>query len=165
MITKEKSYKYALVVLSDTRSRGEKEDKCKDSVLKSMDSSYEMDYFSIIADDLDLIEKELRKLVSSNIPLILTAGGTGFSKRDNTPEATKKVIEKEARGIAEAIRLYSRDITPMWALSRATAGIAKNSLIINLPGSPKACKEAIDAIRVFLDHGLDILKGDFKEHE
>ncbi|MSS77765.1 MogA/MoaB family molybdenum cofactor biosynthesis protein [Anaerococcus sp. AGMB00486] len=165
MTTKEKVYKYAFIVLSDSRSGGEKKDKCKDALLDSMDKDYKMEYFNIIPDDKEKILDELKKLVDKNIPLILTSGGTGFSKRDNTPEATKELIEKNTPGISEAIRFYSKEITPMWALSRAVSGIAKNSLIINLPGSPKAVSEAIDAIRPFLGHGLDILKGDFTDHD
>lgn len=165
MTTKENLYKYAFIVLSDSRSEGVKEDKCKDALLDAMDRNYKMDYFNIIPDDKDKIAKELKSLVDKNFPLILTSGGTGFSKRDNTPEATKKVIEKETPGISEAIRLFSKEKTKMWALSRAVSGISKNSLIINLPGSPKAVSEAVDAIRPFLGHGLDILKGDFKSHD
>lgn len=165
MNTKEKVYNYAFLVISDSRSSGERKDKTKESLLKAMDDSYKMEYFSIIPDDEDKIIKNLRKLVDKNIPLILTSGGTGFSKRDNTPEATKKVIEKETPGISEAIRLYSKSLTPMWALSRAVSGICKNSLIINLPGSPKAVSEAVDAIKGFLDHGLDVLIGDFNNHD
>ncbi len=97
------------------------------------------------------------------VDLILTTGGTGFSKRDVTPEATKDVIEKEALGIPEAIRSYSMTITKRAMLSRATAGIRKDTLIVNMPGSPKACREVMDYILDDLKHGIDILKGDARE--
>ena len=91
--------------------------------------------------------------------LVFTTGGTGFSKRDVTPEATKQVVEREVPGIGEALRAYSLTITPRAILSRQTAGIRGNTLIINLPGSPKACKENIDYIMKSLIHGLGILSG------
>ena len=95
--------------------------------------------------------------------VVLPAGGTGFSKRDITPEATKSVIEREALGIVEAIRFYSLQITKRAMLSRATSGIRQNTLIINLPGSPKACKEALDFVLDDVKHGIEILLGEAKE--
>ena len=89
--------------------------------------------------------------------MILTTGGTGFSPRDNTPEATKDVIERETPGISEAMRMYSLKITPRAMLSRATSGIRKKSLIINLPGSPKAVRECLEYLLPTLDHGLKIM--------
>ena len=94
-----------------------------------------------------------------NVNLILTTGGTGFSKRDVTPEATLKVITREASGIAEAIRYYSLQSTPRAMLSRAVSGIRGETLIINLPGSPKAVKEALGFIMQTVNHGLEILLG------
>lgn len=161
---KEKIYKYAFVVISDTRSTGENKDGCIDACQKIMPENYKMVYKSIINDDLENIENELNKLVDENIRLILTSGGTGLSKRDNTPEASLKVIEKQTPGISEAIRLISKEKTYMWALSRAVSGIKNNSLIINLPGSPKAVIESIEGSLPFLSHGLDILEGDNSGH-
>ena len=92
--------------------------------------------------------------------LILTSGGTGFSLRDITPEATEDVIERRVPGIPEAIRSYSAQFTNRAMLSRGTAGIRKKTLIINLPGSPKAVKESLEAVLPALGHGLDILAGD-----
>ena len=89
--------------------------------------------------------------------MILTTGGTGFSPRDNTPEATKDVIERETPGISEVMRMYSLKITPRAMLSRATSGIRKKSLIINLPGSPKAVRECLEYLLPTLDHGLKIM--------
>ena len=98
-----------------------------------------------------------------NVNLLLTTGGTGFSKRDITTEATKAVIEREVPGIVEAIRFYSLQITKRAMLSRAISGIRKNTLIINLPGSPKACKEALDFVLEDIKHGIEILLGKAKE--
>jgi molybdenum cofactor synthesis domain-containing protein len=97
------------------------------------------------------------------VNLILSTGGTGFSQRDITPEATKEIIDREAPGICEAIRMYSLQITKRAMLSRAVSGIRKDTLIVNLPGSPKACKEALDFILDELKHGIDILIGESKE--
>ena len=112
----------------------------------------------------DLLEKEMINMCDNlNVNLLLTTGGTGFSKRDITPEATKSVIEREALGIVEAIRFYSLQITKRAMLSRATSGIRQNTLIINLPGSPKACKEALDFVLDDVKHGIEILLGEAKE--
>ena len=91
--------------------------------------------------------------------LILTTGGTGFSKRDHTPEATLQAIERNANGISEAMRYHSLQITPRGMLSRGVSGIRKDALIVNMPGSPKAVRECLEYIIDPLKHGLDILKG------
>ena len=103
------------------------------------------------------------KKVYLKVNLILSTGGTGFSKRDITPEATKDVIEREAPGIVEAIRYFSLQITKRAMLSRAVSGIRKDTLIVNLPGSPKACKEALDFVLDDVKHGIDILLGEARE--
>ena len=118
----------------------------------------------ILPDEKTLLEQEMINMCDNlNVNLLLTTGGTGFSKRDITPEATKSVIEREALGIVEAIRFYSLQITKRAMLSRATSGIRKNTLIINLPGSPKACKEALDFVLADVKHGIEILLGEAKE--
>ena len=109
-----------------------------------------------IVEESDYKDKMI-ELADKEIPLILTTGGTGFSPRDNTPEATKDVIERETPGISEAMRMYSLKITPRAMLSRATSGIRKKSLIINLPGSPKAVRECLEYLLPTLDHGLKIM--------
>lgn len=107
-----------------------------------------------------MLEHELERLADSRqVQLILTTGGTGFSKRDITPEATIAVCDRMARGIAEAIRAYSMTITKRAMLSRGEAGIRKGTLIVNLPGSPKAVREALEYILPELKHGLGILSG------
>jgi molybdenum cofactor synthesis domain-containing protein len=120
--------------------------------------------FNVTGDEKILLEQEMINMCDNlNVNLLLTTGGTGFSKRDITPEATKAVIEREALGIVEAIRFYSLQITKRAMLSRATSGIRKNTLIINLPGSPKACKEALDFVLDDVKHGIEILLGKAKE--
>ncbi len=157
------SYKFktAILTLSDKGSVGQREDasgaKIKEIVEKH---GYEVVYMKILPDEQILIENELKELSDCNrCDLILTTGGTGFSKRDCTPEATKHVIEREAPGIAEAIRAYSMTITKRAMLSRATSGIRNETLIVNLPGSCKAVEESLTYIIDTLDHGIAILKG------
>ncbi|HWJ02773.1 MAG TPA: MogA/MoaB family molybdenum cofactor biosynthesis protein, partial [Verrucomicrobiae bacterium] len=116
--------------------------------------------YCIVPDDKDsLAAKMLEYAEHKGLDLILTTGGTGFSPRDNTPEATLAVVEKLVPGIAEVMRWESMKKTPKAMLSRAVAGIRGRTLIINLPGSPKAVKECLEAIFPALPHGLQILKG------
>lgn len=151
-------FKAAIITASDSGYAKLREDlsgPCIQAILEK--ANYEVVSLDILPDDKDMLAQKMIELSDQNIPLILTTGGTGFSPRDNTPEATKAVIEKEVPGIPEAIRAYSLKITPRAMLSRATAGIRKQSLIINLPGSPKAVKECLDYILPTLEHGLKIL--------
>ena len=131
------------------------------------DAKKELEKAGMIIDILDISQAEKSEIVKKLLhfsdqrqaDLIFTTGGTGFSKRDVTPEATKQVVEREVPGIGEALRSYSMTITPKAMLSRQTAGIRGNTLIINLPGSPKACRENIEYIIKPLKHGLGILSG------
>jgi molybdopterin adenylyltransferase len=119
----------------------------------------------LIADDLELISARLRHWCDTErCELVLTTGGTGFSASDLTPEATRAVLEREAPGLAEAMRLASREYTRNWMLSRAVAGIRGTSLIINFPGSPKSIAEAGAAIAAALPHALALLGGHESEH-
>jgi len=112
----------------------------------------------IVSDDLDDIRNTLLVLTErEDVDLVLTTGGTGFAPRDNTPEATRMVIDREAPGIAEAMRRETAEKTPMAMLSRGVAGIKNGTLIINLPGSPKAVAECFDVIRPILHHAVDLL--------
>jgi len=114
----------------------------------------------IVTDDLEHLRETIYSLTErEDINLIITTGGTGFGPRDNTPEATRAVISREAPGIAEAIRRDSAAKTPMATLSRGIAGIRGGTLIINLPGSPKAVEECFEVIRPILKHAIDLIQG------
>jgi molybdenum cofactor synthesis domain-containing protein len=115
----------------------------------------------IVTDDLETIKETLVELSTrDDINLVLTTGGTGFSPRDNTPEATRAVVEREAPGIAEAIRRETARATPMAMLSRGVAGIRGNTLVINFPGSPKAVTECFEVVRPILAHAIDLISGE-----
>ncbi len=119
----------------------------------------------VVADELDAIASRLRHWADEEgCSLIVTTGGTGFSPRDVTPEATRSVIEREAPGIAEAMRAASREHTRHWMLSRAIAGIRGSALIVNFPGNPKAIAETTDVLGDALPHGLKLLAGDRDPH-
>lgn len=154
-------FNVAIICMSDKGSKGEREDLSTKVIEEIVTSrGYNVTEKILIPDEIDIIKKNLIRVCDKEIAnLILTTGGTGFSKRDVTPEATEEIIEKRVPGIPEAIRTYSMTITKRAMLSRATAGIRKNTLIINLPGSPKAVKESLEYIIDDLKHGLEILLG------
>ena len=115
----------------------------------------------ILPDDRIMLGEKMKEIADNGLAeLILTTGGTGFSQRDVMPEATEDIIERRVPGIPEAMRAYSMTITRRAMLSRAAAGIRKKTLIINLPGSPKAVKESLEYIIGALDHGIEILTGE-----
>ncbi|MCF0228559.1 MAG: MogA/MoaB family molybdenum cofactor biosynthesis protein [Parasporobacterium sp.] len=152
-------YSAAIITVSDKGYKGERRDT-SGPMLKALaeEKGYSVEYTSIVPDEKELIEAELIKCSDSlGITLILTTGGTGFSPRDITPEATKAVIERETPGIPELMRMESMKITPRGCLSRSAAGIRGRSLIINLPGSEKAARENLMAVIDSLKHGLDML--------
>ena len=154
-----------IITSSDKGYRGEREHKSGQVIEEIVSQNgFKVIKKVVLPDEKDLLEKEMINMCDNlNVNLLLTTGGTGFSKRDITPEATKSVIEREALGIVEAIRFYSLQITKRAMLSRATSGIRQNTLIINLPGSPKACKEALDFVLDDVKHGIEILLGEAKE--
>ena len=154
-----------IITSSDKGYRGEREDKSGQVIEEIVSQNgFKVIKKVVLPDEKDLLEKEMINMCDNlNVNLLVTTGGTGFSKRDITPEATKSVIEREALGIVEAIRFYSLQITKRAMLSRATSGIRQNTLIINLPGSPKACKEALDFVLDDVKHGIEILLGEAKE--
>ncbi len=155
-------YKTAIVTLSDKGFAGQREDESKKVIEEIiLKNNFVLSEYILIPDEKDILRETLLDLCDNKkIPLILTTGGTGFSKRDITPDITKEVLEKEALGIAEAMRMNSMTITKRAMLSRQTAGIRGDSLIINLPGSPKACRENLEFIITELEHGLKILLGE-----
>ena len=153
-------YRTGIMTLSDKGSRGLREDKSGPLIQTMLESSgiYEVVKTIILPDDIETIKSALIDWADNDdLDLILTTGGTGFSQRDWTPEATMAVCDRMAPGIPEAMRYASLQITPKAMLSRAAAGIRKKTLIINLPGSPKAVKENLEAILPALDHGLEML--------
>lgn len=127
-------------------------------LLKGMGA--EINEHVVVSDDLTDIRETLVRLTDSgDTDLIVTTGGTGFSPRDNMPEATRSVIDREAPGLAEAMRRETSGKTPMAMLSRGIAGMRHQTLIVNLPGSPKAVQECFDVIRPVLQHAVELLGG------
>jgi molybdenum cofactor synthesis domain-containing protein len=153
-------YKTGIMTLSDKGSQGLREDKSGPMIQTMLAATglYDVVKTVILPDDVESIKAALIDWTDNEgLDLILTTGGTGFSQRDWTPEATIAVCDRLAPGIPEAMRYYSLQITPKAMLSRAAAGIRNQTLIINLPGSPKAVKENLEAILPALDHGLEML--------
>lgn len=155
----DRPYTAAVITLSDKGAAGLREDKSGPAIVEMLKSAgYDVKETLLLADEQKLLEKEMIRLSDQRqINLIFTTGGTGFSKRDRTPEATIAVCDRMANGIAEAIRNYSMAITPRAMFSRAVSGIRNNTVIINLPGSPKAVKESLEFLLPNLEHGLGIL--------
>ncbi len=152
----------AVITLSDKGVRGEREDKSGPAIAERLKANgYEVVEQILIADEAEVLKKHLIRLADQRqLDLILTTGGTGFAPRDVTPEATLAVADRNVPGIAEAIRAASLAITPRAMLSRAASVIRGKTLIINLPGSPKACMESMDVFLDTLPHGLGLLRGE-----
>ncbi len=148
-----------ILTISDRASRGEYEDKAGPLMVSILTerTNWQVARQEVVADEVDEIAAALRAWCDAGVHLILTTGGTGFAPRDVTPEATKAVIERETPGIAEALRAESLKITRHAMLSRGVAGIRGRTLIINLPGNPKAVKENLDILLPVLPHALDLL--------
>ena len=151
----------AIITLSDSGYAGQREDKSGPVIRELAEAAgYEIVHTALLPDGIEPLASELKRLCDEDIAdLVLTTGGTGFSPTDLTPEATLSVVERPAPGIAEAMRYNSLQITPRAMLSRAAAGIRKSTLIVNLPGSPKAVRECLEFILPSLGHGLEILRG------
>lgn len=154
-------YTAAVITVSDKGSRGEREDTSGPALVELLTwAGYRVVETCIIPDEYEQIRQELIQCSDElGVALAVTTGGTGFSPRDVTPEATLSVLEREARGIPEAMRYASLQITPRACLSRGVAGIRKKTLIVNLPGSKKAALENLSAVLPALGHGLDVLRG------
>lgn len=157
--------KAGIIISSDKAYKGVRIDESGTlikALLESMD--YVVEKYIVLPDEEEMLKKEMIHMADElDINLILTSGGTGFSKRDVMPEVTKAVIEKETPGISEAMRMESLKITKRAMLSRATSGIRGNCLIINMPGSPKAVKEMMDILFPAIEHGISILLGESSE--
>lgn len=156
------SYTAAVITVSDKGYRGEREDTSGPNLVSILiERGFDVVYTSVVPDEMDQIQSELKKCADEKkIALVLTTGGTGFSPRDITPEATMAVVERPTPGIPEAMRAESMRITPKGCLSRSAAGIRGRTLIINLPGSKKASQENILAVIDPVQHGLEMLLGE-----
>jgi molybdenum cofactor synthesis domain-containing protein len=149
------------ITVSDRCARGEADDVSGRALVGLLgDAGAEIVAHEVLADDLEPLAERLRALAEhGDVNLIITTGGTGFGPRDNTPEATLRVIERHAPGLAEAMRAKSLKHTPMAMISRGVAGIRNATLIVNLPGSPKAVSESFAVIAPVLKHAIALLAG------
>ncbi|VFU17201.1 molybdochelatase MogA, involved in Moco biosynthesis [anaerobic digester metagenome] len=153
-------YRIGIITVSDKGSRGERVDRSGPAIREMVKELGEVVRYEVLPDDLDTLKEEMVNMSDKlKIDLILTTGGTGLSSRDNTPEATLAVIEREVPGLPEAMRQESLKKTKHAMLSRAVAGVRNRTLIINLPGSVKGVQECLGVILPALPHGLDILTG------
>ena len=150
-----------VITASDACSSGEREDTSGAALVQLLtEIGADIVDRRLLSDDLEPLVQSLREFaMRDDVNLIITTGGTGLGPRDNTPEATQRVIEREAPGIAETIRAESLKATPMAMLSRGVCGVCSGTLIVNLPGSPKAVRESFAVIAPVLPHALDLLAG------
>jgi molybdenum cofactor synthesis domain-containing protein len=155
-----------VITASDACSRGEREDKSGELLVELLTAiGARIVAKEILADDLEPLAGKLREYAERpDVNLVVTTGGTGFGPRDNTPEATLRAIEREAPGLAEAMRNQTLKNTPMAMISRGVCGIRSSALIVNLPGSPKAVEESFDVIKPVLSHAIALLAGERDGH-
>jgi len=160
--------KIAIVTMSDRASAGIYEDKSGKEIEAYLSENIKNEYeivYKLIPDDYKNIVETLKELIELECALILTTGGTGPAPRDMTPEATKEVLDKELPGFGELMRMHSLKYVPTSILARGTAGVAKNSFILNLPGSPKAIRENLEAVFPAIPYAIDLVGGDYIESE
>ena len=150
----------AVLTVSDGVHGGEREDASGDTLEELLHADGFDVVRRVVPDDAPLIASAIEELVESGAVLVLTTGGTGFAPRDVTPEATRSVLDREAPGVAEAIRADAIARTPHALLSRGTAGLRGRALVVNLPGSPGGCRDGFAVIRPALRHGLELAAGD-----
>src|SRR5947209_1508832 len=155
-----------VITASDVCAAGEREDKSGELLVELLtEIGGHIVAKEILSDDLEPLSDKLREYADRpDVNLLITTGGTGFGPRDNTPEATGGIIEREAPGLAEAMRIETLKNTPMAMISRGVSGIRSGALIINLPGSPKAVRESFGVIKPVLNHAIDLLAGETR-HE
>jgi len=156
--------KIGIVTISDRASAGIYEDKSGKEIENFLKENIENEFeivYRLIPDEFEEIVKTLKELVDKKCSLILTTGGTGPAKRDVTPEATREVIEKELPGFGELMRMHSLKYVPTSILARGIAGVVKNSFILNLPGSPKAIRENLEAVWAAIPYAIDLIEGDY----
>jgi len=155
------AFRVFILTASDAGSRGEREDLSGPAAAELLrEAGYEIAGTALLSDDRFALAAKMQEICDNDLAdLLITTGGTGFSPRDWTPEATMDVAERSVPGIPEAMRYASLQITPRAMLSRAAAAIRKGTLIVNLPGSPKAVRECLEVILPAMEHGLEILRG------
>jgi len=158
-------FTFGVITVSDKGSRGERVDESGAVAIELLESiGGVVKKYIIVPDEKEEIKDEIIEMTDSlKVDFVVTSGGTGFSPRDVTPEATLEVIERIVPGIPEAMRAESLKVTPKAMLSRAAAGIRNKSLIVNLPGSPKGVRECLGIIMPVLKHGIEILRGEASE--
>lgn len=151
----------AQVITCSDRSHGELRHDSSGPLLASLlgDLGFSVADVVVVPDEVDEIEQALRTAVTAAFDLVVTTGGTGFAPRDVTPEATRRVIEREAPGLAEALRQHNRDAVPTTILSRAVAGVAATSIIVNLPGSTGGVRDGVDVLAPVIGHAIVQLRG------
>lgn len=160
--TENSTFRAGIITASDKGSRGEREDLSGPAIREMLEQEgYKVVSMKVLPDDEDSLYGEMVRLADEErVDIIFTTGGTGFSPRDNTPEAALRAATKNAPGIAEAIRHYSLQITPRAMLGRGVSVMRNRTLIINLPGSPRAARESLGFILPSLGHGIGIMRGD-----
>lgn len=151
---------FSVLTVSDSCSRGEREDGSGPAIMELMEKAgYDLIEYRITQDGIGPVSESIKDLCVQGTDIVLTTGGTGFSPRDFTPEATERVCERVVPGIPEMLRLRSSEkVLSAW-LSRGTAGLRGKTLVINLPGSVKAVRECIEFLQPLLDHALEVLRG------
>lgn len=155
----------AIIIASTSAYKGYREDKCGPTIQRMLKQvSFETKFVKVLPDDRRILAEVMKKLADNNlVDLIITAGGTGIKKDDFTPEATIDIVEKQLPGIPEAMRTYGMRFSKRTMLTREVAGIRRDTLILNLPGSPKSAKECLEYVLPEVVHAVEVLRGDMEE--